>query len=103
MEGSKRRGKHATLEKRIVFNDVAITMHDRFEKHDSVHRDAIHSGLSLGTSSIWKTLCLCIVRTFPSIFLGGYKSQTFASLNQRTRYVVTNEYIVYDTGQIHNL
>jgi hypothetical protein len=105
MEGSKRRGRHATLEKRIVFDDVAITMHNRFEKHDSVHRDVVYSGLSLGTSSIWKTLCLCIARTFSSIFVGGWKLQTFAFLIKRTitRYVATNEYIVYDTGQIHNL
>jgi hypothetical protein len=79
-----------------VFGDIAITMHNRFEKQNSVHRDAIYSGLSLGTSLIWKTLCLSIARNFLSFFLGGCKSQTFVS--QRTRYVVTNEYIVYKTN-----
>jgi hypothetical protein len=80
-----------------VFNDIAIKIHNRFEKQDSVHRDVVYSGLSLGTSLIRKTLCLCIARTFPSIFLGGCKSQRFVSLNQRIRYVVTNGDIVYKT------
>jgi hypothetical protein len=36
----------------------AMEMHNSFEKQDSVHRDAVHSGLFLDTCRVWKLSCV---------------------------------------------
>jgi hypothetical protein len=41
---------------------VATKMHNTFEKQDSIHRDAIFSGLSLEMFPIGRPLCIFIAR-----------------------------------------
>jgi hypothetical protein len=49
---------------------IAMKMHNRFETQDTVHRDAICSGLSLETSRVRRLLCFLIARTSPYAFVG---------------------------------
>jgi len=42
---------------------VAIKMHNRFEKQDSIHWDAMFLQLSLDAALVWKPSCLAIART----------------------------------------
>jgi hypothetical protein len=56
-----------------------MAMHNSFEKQDSIHGDAIYSGLSLYRSRAWKMLCLSIASVLLYAFGGrGQRLQTLA-------------------------
>jgi hypothetical protein len=43
---------------------ITTEMHDIVGGQDSIHRDTIHPGLSLGYTRVWKIWCLVKTRTF---------------------------------------